>query len=88
MMTYWSVDPPTRWQAAVSAPGTPNETTLYFSCADCGSKDSLIAGIISSDGTSLGIGLLGSSIGDYRPAMFCQPCYDQRLATAREEIAQ
>jgi len=77
-LTYWSVTPPTRWQAA--APGTPNETVLYFSCADCGAKDTLIAGIISSDGTYLGIGMLGSSIGDYRPAMFCSPCYDKRLA--------
>ena len=88
MMTYWSVDPPTRWQAAVSAPGTPSETIHYFDCADCGAEDSLIAGILSSDGTYLGIGLLGSSIGDYRPAMFCQTCYDKRLAVAREEVAQ
>ena len=76
-MTYWTLDPPAKWQAGtVGAERTP----FYFSCADCHEKDALIAGIISEDGTYARIGLLrcADSI-MVRPAMFCAPCLAKRL---------
>jgi hypothetical protein len=81
-MQYWTLDPPKRWQAGhVGADKTP----LYFSCADCGEKDATIAGIASTDGTFQGIGIIKASDGFFgNPAMFCQPCFDKRLA-ARDE---
>lgn len=80
-MNYWTVNPPTRWQAGtVGAARTP----FYFDCADCGQEDAEIAGILSSDGTYLGTALLGGDHGpcSYRPAMFCQPCFDARMKEA------
>jgi hypothetical protein len=78
MMQYWSLDPPKQWQGgSVGAERTP----IYFSCADCGEKDAIIAGIISEDGTYTKIGLLGKLEGcNLRPAMFCSACFAKRLA--------
>ena len=72
-LIYWSLEPPARWKA-----GTAGTETLYF---DCAAKDPEVAGILSSDGTYQGIGLLGKVEGcNLRPAMFCAPCYAVRLA--------
>jgi hypothetical protein len=82
-MMYYSLEPPTKWQAGISAPGTPNEQTFYFDCADCGAKEPDIAGILSSDGTFSGMGILkveGSAF--FNPAMFCAPCFAKRLEVA------
>ena len=77
--TYWTLDPPARWQAgAVGKDRTP----IYFSCADCGAKEPEIAGIISTDGTFKGIGLSKTESGFYNPAMFCAPCLAKRLPPA------
>lgn len=77
MMQLWTVDPPTKWQAgSVGAAREP----IYFSCADCSQKEAKIAGIISTDGTYAGIGLLGKLEGcNLRPAMFCGACFEKRL---------
>lgn len=78
-MIYWSLEPPARWKA-----GLAGAETLYFDCADCGAKDPEIAGILSSDGTYQGIGLLGELHGcNLRPAMFCAPCFAARLAAGQ-----
>jgi hypothetical protein len=81
-MMFFSVTPPTKWKAG-STGTPPNDKPIYFSCADCDAKDAEIAGIISSDGTYNGIGLLGEiQKMNLRPAMFCAPCYAKRLAKA------
>ena len=83
---YWSLTPPAQWSAGrIGVP--PNDTPLYFECADCGAQAPPIAGILSSDGTWNGIGFLGAaSVDDIalspraRPAMFCASCFTARLA--------
>ena len=79
-MTYWTVEPPAKWQAGLAGAA---RTPFFFSCADCGGKDAEIAAIISTDGTWSGIGLLppvgGGMIG-HRPAMFCRDCYARRMS--------
>ncbi len=84
-MMYYELVPPTQWKAGTVAPGTPNEQVFYFDCADCGAKEPEIAGILSSDGTFLGMGILkveGSSF--FNPAMFCAPCFKKRIS---EQVA-
>jgi hypothetical protein len=79
-VNYWTLDPPKQWQAGTSGHGD-NQTPFYFSCADCGTKDAVIAGILSSDGTYYGIGIIKIAGSFFvNPAMFCQPCFDIRLA--------
>ena len=74
--TYWSVEPPTKWQAgSVGAERKP----FYFDCADCGAKEPPIAGIISTDGTFNGIGLIKTENSPFvKAAMFCAPCFEKR----------
>jgi hypothetical protein len=76
VLQYWTVDPPKPWQAGTTG---ANREPFYFSCADCHEKDAKIAGIISTDGTYSGIGLIGTLDGcNLRPAMFCASCYANR----------
>lgn len=87
-MMYYSLVPPVKWKAGTSAPNTPNEVVFYFDCADCGAKEPEIAGILSSDGTFLGMAVLkieGSSF--FNPAMFCAACYQARLAPPEARAA-
>lgn len=79
-MQYWAVDPPSRWQAGTVG---ANHAPLYFSCADCGEKNAEIAGIVSTDGTFQGIGILKAGDGFYNPAMFCRKCYAKRVVQER-----
>lgn len=82
-MQYWTLDPPAQWKAG-SVGTKPNDTPFYFDCADCDAKEPPIAGIISTDGTFTGIGLLpipGSIF--VKQAMFCKPCFDARLAKGK-----
>ncbi len=84
-MMYYAVEPPTKWHAGFTG-SKPNQVPIYFSCADCGAKEPEIAGIISSDGSYNGIGLLGELDGcNLRPAMFCAPCYAKRIGKATEQ---
>jgi hypothetical protein len=81
-MQYWTLNPPARWQAGTTG---AERTPFYFSCADCGEKDAKIAGIISTDGTFSGIGLLKGDHSPFvKPAMFCTPCLAKRLTTEAE----
>lgn len=85
-MMYYELIPPTKWQAGRSAPDTPNEVVFYFDCADCGAKEPEIAGILSTDGTYSGIGIMpakGSAF--YNPAMFCAPCFKTRIDKAKAD---
>lgn len=77
---YWSLTPPARWQAGtVGAEQTP----FYFDCADCGAKEPEIAGIISTDGTFGGIGVVKVNGGPFmNPAMFCASCWSVRMFAA------
>lgn len=79
-MLYWSLEPPAQWKAGtVGAEQKP----FYFSCADCGAKEPPIAGILSTDGTYAGIGLLKVDGGPFvNPAMFCAPCFEKRKGGA------
>ncbi len=79
-MQYWTLNPPAQWKAGnVGAARTP----FYFNCADCGAKEPPIAGIISTDGTFAGIGLLKSADSIFvKTAMFCSPCYAKRIQPA------
>ena len=83
-MTYWTLDPPKRWQA-----GTVGEakTPFYFSCADCRAEDCVIHAILSTDGTFRGIGILTTDPPFGRPAMFCQPCYQARIEEDTAEVS-
>ncbi len=82
--TYWSLEPPAQWKAgSVGAERTP----FYFDCADCGAKEPPIAGILSTDGTFNGIGLLkidGSIL--VKTAMFCATCYAKRITPRPENL--
>ena len=78
-MTYWTLEPPAQWRAGFT--GTePNKVPFYFDCADCSAKEPPIAGILSTDGTFSGIGLIRTP-GDIfvKTAMFCAPCLATRL---------
>lgn len=77
---FWALSTPAKWQAgSVGVERTP----IYFACADCRTPEAVIAGIISTDGTYLGVGVLGDlDRCNLRPAMFCGPCYANRLASA------
>lgn len=84
MMQCWSLDPPAQWKAgSVGAERKP----FYFDCADCGAKEPPIAGIISTDGTFSGIGLLAGNTPFVKPAMFCAPCFAKRLSP-KADVAQ
>lgn len=77
MMTYWTMEPPTKWQAGTVG---VERQPIYFSCADCGMHDAEIAGLLSTDGTFQGIGILRGEDGFFRrPAMFCAVCFQRRL---------
>jgi hypothetical protein len=78
---YWALDPPTRWQAGtVGVKAEP----FYFDCGDCGAKEPPIAGILSTDGTFKGLGVLPvkDSAPFVRPAMFCADCFHKRVTAA------
>lgn len=80
LMTYWTLSRPQKWQAGtVGADKTP----IYFSCADCGEKDAAIAGIVSTDGTFRGIGVVRTEGSAFvNPAMFCTKCFAKRQQKA------
>ena len=75
-MQYWTLEPPRQWRA-----GDVGGKPFHFDCAGCRAKEPEIAGIISSDGTYAGIGLLRAEGAFVRPAMFCAPCMASRLAS-------
>lgn len=75
-MNYWTLTPPTKWQAGTTGAA---RVPFYFSCADCNAPDVPIAGILSEDGTYTGIGLLRGVDAFVRPAMFCVPCFEKRI---------
>lgn len=86
-MNYYSIEPPSKWRAGYT--GTePNRQEFFFSCADCGEEDSLIAGIIADDPYTgfNSIGVLKSGEGFYNPAMFCATCFAKRLSHTQGEV--
>jgi hypothetical protein len=80
-MQYWTLTPPAQWKAGTVGSGD-TARDFYFDCGDCGAKEPKIAGILSSDGTFTGIGVLPGKDGSpfVRTAMFCESCFTKRVA--------
>ena len=77
---FWTLEPAARWKAGTTG---NDQKPFYFDCADCGTQEPPIAGIVSTDGTYAGIGLMKLPSGFYAPMMFCQPCFTKRLEASK-----
>ncbi len=78
-MKRYDVIPPRKWHA-----GWSGKTELFFPCADCETSNAEIAGVLSTDGTIRGIGIITKPADATRrfprhfSALFCAPCWKVR----------
>ena len=72
---YYTLNPPTQWKA-----GSSGETPLYYDCGDCGAEEPKIAGFLASEPTFWHIAILEDGKGFPKAAMFCEACFQKRLA--------
>jgi len=94
-MMYFELHPPAKWRMGYSGAGE-NAKEFYADCADCEAKEPEIAGILAEadNPTFSGIALIVKphpkypESKTYHAAMFCQTCFDKRVADERAKQAQ